>query len=246
MAWMVTAEGISVVACTPHILPGVYHNTGPAIRAAVASLSDAIAQAGFPIRIMTGADVHIGPDLTAQLRDGRALTLNDIRYFLFEPPNHVLPPRLEDHVFGLQTAGFVPILTHPERLTWIDGHYDLFKRIARSGVLVQLTAGSLLGRFGRRPSYWAERILDEGFCHLLATDAHNTEQRAPRLAEARDFAARRLGEQEAMNLVLVRPQAMLNNVSPAELPPPMRQAAAPEKAERPGLAGLFKHLRRAG
>jgi hypothetical protein len=39
------------------------------------------------------------------------------------------------------------------------------------------------------------------------------------MAEARDVVAQRLGEDEAINLVLRRPQGILNNVSPAELPP---------------------------
>ena len=34
MARAAVAQGVAVVACTPHILPGVYHNHGPAIRAA--------------------------------------------------------------------------------------------------------------------------------------------------------------------------------------------------------------------
>lgn len=169
LALMTAAEGISVIACTPYILTGVYNNIGPAIRAAVARLRDAIAQAGMPIRPVTGADGHAAPDLRTRLTDGRALTLNNSRYFLLERPHHVLPPRLEDHVFGLQIAGFVPILTHPERLSWVDSHYDLVKRLVYSGVLLQLTAGSLLARFGRRRRYWAERMLDENLCHVLAT-----------------------------------------------------------------------------
>ena len=59
---------------------------------------------------------------------------------------------------------------------------------------MQVTAGSLTGQFGRRPRYWAERMLDEGCCHILATDAHGTDRRVPRLSEARDLAARRLGD----------------------------------------------------
>jgi len=219
MARMAAADGISTIACTPHILPGVYNNGGTSIRRAVARLAESMAKAGIPITVVTGADVHIAPDLVVQLRDGRALTLNDSRYLLLEPPHHVVPPRLEGLVFGLQAAGYVPILTHPERLSWIEGHYDLIRRLVSSSVLMQVTAGSVMGRFGRRPRYWAERMLDEGICHLLATDAHNTEQRAPRMAEARDFVARRLGDDEATNLVLRRPQGILNNVSPAELPP---------------------------
>ena len=222
MARMASSEGISTIACTPHILPGVYNNTGPAIRQAVARLRESISEAGIPIRLVTGADVHIAPDLAVQLGDGRALTLNDSRYLLLEPPHHLLPPRLEDLIFGLQAAGYVPILTHPERLSWIEGHYDLVKRLVYNSVLMQITAGSLMGRFGRRPRYWAERMLDDGLCHVLATDAHNTKQRAPRMAEARELVAQRLGQDEATNLVLTRPQGILNDLSPAELPPRRR------------------------
>lgn len=164
---MAAAEGISVIACPPYILTGVYNNTGPAIRAAVVRLRDAIARAG--IRLVTGVDGHAAPDLRTRLTDGWALTLDNSWYFLLERPHHVLPPRLEDHVFGPQTAGFVPILTHPGRLSWVDSHYDLVKRLVYSGVLLQLTAGSLLVRFGRRRPYWAECMLDENLCHVLAT-----------------------------------------------------------------------------
>jgi protein-tyrosine phosphatase len=243
MARAAAADGILTMACTPHILPGIYNNSGPAIRKAVARLADSVAEAGIPISIVTGADVHIAPDLNVQLRDGRALTLNNSRYFLLEPPHHVLPPRLEDLIFGLQAAGYVPILTHPERLSWVEGHYDLIGRLVSSSVLMQITAGSVMGRFGRRPRYWAERMLDEGLCHLLATDAHNTEQRAPRMADARDVVAQRLGDDEATNLVLRRPQGILNNLSPAELPPLPQEMARQSGAEAPTLWGNI--LRRA-
>ena len=247
MARMASADGISTIACTPHILPGVYNNSGPPIRKAVARLAESVAKAGIPINLVTGADVHIAPDLDVQLRDGRALTLNNSRYLLLEPPHHVLPPRLEDLVFGLQAAGYVPILTHPERLSWVEGHYDLIRRLVSSSVLMQITAGSVMGRFGRGPRYWAERMLDEGLCHLLATDAHNTEQRAPRMAEARDFVAQRLGDDEAINLVLRRPQGILNNLCPADLPPLPRAKDWQESSdvEAPTLWGnVFKRVRR--
>jgi protein-tyrosine phosphatase len=245
MARVAAADGISTMACTPHILPGVYNNSGPAIRRAVARLAESIADAGIPVSLVTGADVHIAPNLDVQLRDGRALTLNNSRYFLLEPPHHVLPPRLEDLVFGLQAAGYVPILTHPERLSWVEGHYDLIGRLVSSSVLMQITAGSVMGRFGRRPRYWAERMLDEGLCHLLATDAHNTEQRSPRMADARDVVAKRLGDDEAINLVLRRPQGILNNLSPAELPPLPQDRAWQERSGAEGPTVWGNILRRA-
>jgi len=247
MARMASSDGITTIACTPHILPGVYNNSGPAIRAAVVKLQESISEAGIPIALVTGADVHIAPDLGIQLRQGRALTLNDSRYLLLEPPHHVLPPRLEDLIFGLQAAGYAPILTHPERLSWIEGDYDLIKRFVNNSVLMQITAGSLLGQFGRRPRYWAERMLDEGLCHLLATDAHNIDRRAPRLAEAHALVVQRLGGEEAVNVVLRRPQGILNDRSPTELPatPQARAPQTPSLAKTASRWGnIVKRFRR--
>jgi hypothetical protein len=89
-------------------------NSGSAIRAGVERLSRELADAGIQLSLVTGADVHLAPDLTSGFRSGRIPTLAGSRYFLFEPPHRVLPPRLEDVVFNLMAEGYVPILTHPE------------------------------------------------------------------------------------------------------------------------------------
>jgi protein-tyrosine phosphatase len=84
---------------------------------------------------------------------------------------------------------------------------------------MQVTAGSLTGRFGKRPQYWAERMLDERLVHILATDSHHIDRRPPLLAEGRDAAARKLGDAEAFNLVDVRPRGILADAAPDALPP---------------------------
>ncbi len=180
-------------------------------------LQAALIQANVPLRILPGADVHIAPDLVESLRCGRVLSVAGSRYLLFEPPHHVLPPGLRDCVFGLMTAGYIPILTHPERLTWIGQHYEVIHQLAGAGMLMQITAGSLTGRFGRRARHWSERMLDEGLVDILATDAHDTQNRPPRLSEARQVVAERCGDEEATKMVLSRPQAILDNLEPREL-----------------------------
>jgi protein-tyrosine phosphatase len=243
MARIACADGITITACTPHILPTVYDNTGPAIKTAVAALQKALDQAGIPLKLVAGADVHVAADLGAGLGDGRIPTLNGSRYLLLEPPHHVLPPNLEDHIFRLHAAGYIAIVTHPERMSWIEASYPLIQRLVHSGVWMQLTGGSLTGRFGRRPRYWAERMLEEGLCHLLATDAHNTTSRPPYLAEAREAAAKRLNEQEATHLVLTRPQGVLNNVSPTAISAPMQRPRADNSS---GWRRIFARVAKGG
>lgn len=218
MARMAVEDGIGTVACTPHIYPGMYDNEGPDIRAAIAALRLELARHGIPLTLVEGADVHLAPDLAASIRMGRVPTLAGSRYLLLEPPHHVAPPRFEDSVFQLMVAGFVPVVTHPERLSWIEDHYEVFVRVVKAGAWMQITAGSLTGRFGRRPKYWAERMLDERLVHILATDAHDPRRRPPLLAEGRAAAARRVGEAEAAHMVHTRPQGIVDNMEPGALP----------------------------
>jgi len=223
MARQFVGDGVSVVACTPHIMPGLYSNSGPAIRAAVSQLQKALDGEGIPLSLVTGADVHIAPDCVAGLRSGQMLTLADSRYVLIEPPHHVAPQRLETPFFDLLVEGYVPILTHPERLHWIETQYHLIERLSDAGVWMQVTAASLAGGFGSRAKYWAERMLDEGRVHILATDAHDPHHRRPDLGRGRELAARRLGEVEAEHLVSTRPRGVLDNVSPSDLPLPVER-----------------------
>jgi protein-tyrosine phosphatase len=241
MARIAVADGIEVMACTPHIMPGVYDNEAAAIRVRIEGLSEVLRHEGIPLRLVAGADVHISPTLVRDINAGTVPGLNEPRYFLIEPPHHVLPPRFDDLLFNLMTAGHYPILTHPERLSWIDGHYDLVERLARAGVLMQITAGSLTGRFGRRPRYWGERMLDEGMVHILATDAHDGRKRPPLLAEGRDAAAAFVGDAEAELLVVTNPLHILQNVLPSDMGP-AASAAMGGSRERTGFLSWLRQF----
>jgi len=249
MARQFVADGVSTVACTPHILPGLYHNTGPDIRERVAALQTRLEEEGIPLQLVCGADAHVCPDFVGGLRSGHILSLADSRYVLVEPPHHVAPQRLEQFFFDISVAGYVPILTHPERLTWISSHYDKIIRLSAAGVWNQITSGSLTGAFGRNAQYWAERMLEEGRVHILATDAHDPIRRVPDLSRGRDAAAERVGEREAQHLVLTRPRGVLENELPSNLPSPQGASGhVPTSIPYPAAAndgsGLVGRLRR--
>ena len=211
MAAMAAADGIEHLACTPHITPGLYDNTGPDIVRRTDELQAAIEAEGIPLSVWPGADIHIHPRLVSRLQSGDLPTLAGSRYLLFEPPHHVMPPRLDDLVKKLVAAGFIPILTHPERLTWAEAQYEVIVRLASLGALIQLTAASITGGFGRTARTLSERMLDEGLVDIVATDAHNLTGRPPVLSAARDALVERVGEVEALEMVHNRPARVLRN-----------------------------------
>jgi protein-tyrosine phosphatase len=220
MARIAVADGITHTACTPHIYPGLYENNAAGIEKAVQSLRGHLREANIPLQITTGSDAHLVPELLSGLQSGRVATLHKTRYFLLEPSHHVAPPRFRDTVFEIMVAGYHPVITHPERLTWVGDHYDDFVYLARQGVWMQITAGALTGKFGKAAQNWGERFLEDGITHIIASDAHTTGRRAPIMSQARQVAERRLGEAEAQMLVCTRPEAILRNLAPKTVAPP--------------------------
>jgi protein-tyrosine phosphatase len=231
MARMAVDEGIEIMACTPHFMPGLYHNNVADIQQRVLALNEILISNNIDLPLVCGGDVHIRPDFIECLQEGSVPCINNSRYVLFEPPHVMMPLRLETLLFNIQIAGYVPIITHPERLAWIEQHYPAIERMVEAGAWMQITAGSLTGRFGHRPQYWAQRMLQDGLVHIMATDAHNLGSRPPKLAKAFEMACNEIGVTEARNLVLTRPHAVLTDVPvervvllPARRKPEMRPA----------------------
>lgn len=220
MARLAVGDGITMTVCTPHIYPGRFENTLAGIREACEQFQGELDAAGIPLQLTYGADIQVAPELTQRLVDGTLPTLNGSRYFLFEPPHHVSLPRLNDMLAEALLAGFVPIITHPERLFYVETDYDIFVEAAHNGAWIQLTGGSLLGKFGRRAKSISERFLKDGITHLLASDGHNLENRAPELGNARDAAALLVGVEEAAKLVQQRPAAVIANTATDDIPLP--------------------------
>jgi protein-tyrosine phosphatase len=80
-------------------------------------------------------------------------------------------------------------------------------------------------------------MLDERLVDILATDAHHVDKRPPLLAEGRDAAATRVGEEAALHMVLTRPRGIVEDASPETLP--RRPQRPPAPAKRGGLMRLL-------
>lgn len=244
MARIAVADGTTHMACTPHIYPNVYENTATTIRPAMEALQTALDEAGIPLTLVMGADVQITPSILSGLRRGIIPTLNDSRYFLLEPSHHVPVPGFLEHIENFVNAGYVPVITHPERLHWLHGHYETFVDAAKAGAWIQITAGAVTGHFGRSAKNWCERFLKDGYVHIIASDAHEAKSRIPVLSDAVQETARLLGDEaEAWRMVRERPQAILDNLPPESVYAPAafhtRKLAAIPIHKKPWLRRLF-------
>ena len=218
MAQIAVSDGISIQACTPHIYPGAYDNNTQIIQSAIDSLQGELDARSIPLKLVIGADTHMVPEVMSGLKSGRIPCLNNSQYFLLEPSHHISVPQFVERTVNFVRAGYTPLITHPERLHWLDDdYYPDFVEAAKKGAWIQITAGAIEGRFGKKAKYWAERFLDDGLVHVIATDAHGVENRPPVLSVGVSLAEKIVGREEVDKMVNERPQAVIDNISVADV-----------------------------
>jgi protein-tyrosine phosphatase len=207
MARMAAQDGITHIVCTPHA-NGQYR-FDPAVNVdKLRELRARLGNEGIPITLGSGCDFHLSFDnVTEAKREPGRFSINGLGYLLVEPPDYGIPPGLTETLYELQLAGLTPILTHPERNPTLQGEPERMKPWLRGGLLIQVTADSLTGHKGRKAERMAHMLLEKRWVHFLATDAHNTTSRPPRIREARDLVATRYGTSYAHALCVTNPLA---------------------------------------
>jgi protein-tyrosine phosphatase len=197
------------VVATPHQL-GRYNrfNSAAKIREAVEALSAELAESQIPLEIVPGGDVRIDPQVPSLLDRDEVLTVADRRrHLLLELPHELFvdPRSLLD---SLLQRGIRPILTHPERYSYLHGSVDVVRSWVDRGAVIQITAGSLLGDFGSSVREMAIELVRQGLVELVATDAHDCERRTPRLSAAVKMLEASAGLEFARRVCLANPLAV--------------------------------------
>jgi protein-tyrosine phosphatase len=203
--------GVRTIVATPHLRadhPGVRPRE---LAGRAAELSEHLRERGLPVEIVPGAEVDLE---TAQELPDEELRLATLaangRDLLLETPYRRLPRSFEEQVLALADRGFRITLAHPERNGELKEHPERVGALVARGVLVQLTARSL----GARPSKTAALLLERGWAHVLASDAHAIEMRPPDLGaslrQAADTFPHARAELEWM--VTAAPRAILDGV----------------------------------
>jgi protein-tyrosine phosphatase len=220
-AQIAVQDGIEGMICTPHWMSGIFENTRDVVVTAVESFQQNLREHDIPLTLYPGAELRINFEMHTKIAQGTLLTLNESSYALIELPVEIIPPRIEDLFYNLQVEGITPIIAHPERNPGLAKDLGRLYGWIQSGALTQLTAGSLLGKFGGTIRKLCLSLLEHGMVHLIATDCHGPMNRAPRLSKAMRAAEAAVGKTVADRIFYENPLQIINGgtVAPFELLP---------------------------
>lgn len=229
-------DGITHIVCTPHANDTWEFN--PEInRERMAAIQERI---GERLTLGLGCDFHLSyENIENALQNPHRFTINQGNYLLVEFADYLIPHNIGDTFYELTVKGTRPIITHPERNPVLQKEPQRMAEWIRTGCLVQITASSLSGRWGKRAQALSWELLEKNWVHFIATDAHNVEGRKPSMRGAYEGIAKKFGEATAQRLCVENPGAAYHS---AKLPPQPEPEGVYEYEEMPKRPGLLSRL----
>ncbi len=182
LAQFAVENGITHSVMTPHIHPGRYENDIKSISRAFETLQIALSEQQIPLEIAFAAEVRISAEMMPMIASDNIPFLGsykDNTLLLLEMPHSHILPGSEKLIDWLMQRNIRPIIAHPERNKQLMADYSRVIPLLQQGCLLQLTAASIAGKFGRECLDFSRYLVENDWVSYVASDAHNIQHRPP-------------------------------------------------------------------
>lgn len=231
------AEGVTHIVATPHA--NDRYRFTPAINQSHLEIVEARVEGRLTLAL--GCDFHLSYENIADLeRAPERYTINGKQYLLVEFGDFGIPHSLSNVLFRMRSGGVVPVLTHPERNPVLAEDPQRLIEWVGGGCLVQVTAASLCGDFGRMAEAMALEMVRRNLVHIIASDAHSVKWRPPSMRRAHDLLLHKFGLATADRLCLHNPRAVFHGESLPPQPPAETGRFGSQMPRGGGLSRLFR------
>ena len=166
--------GITDIVLTPHYIKNTRYNCNNRNKSTIArELVKRMKEEDIKIKLYLGNEVFIDEEIIKLIREKEIATINNTRYILVELPMNSALNNAIDIMFDLIRHGYIPILAHPERYTYIQNDISKLDKFLEIGVLLQGNYLSLYGKYGRNAEKVLKKLLKDKKIHFLASDIHH-------------------------------------------------------------------------
>ncbi|KAA5540348.1 tyrosine-protein phosphatase [Adhaeribacter rhizoryzae] len=164
--------GYRKLILTPHIMGDFYRNTPTGIREKLALVRTAVKEKGWEMELDCAAEYYLDEWFLGKIKAEEPLLSFGENYVLIETSYINEPFNFKEIIFSLKAAGYMPVLAHPERYTYLYNRLDALEEMHDLGVLFQLNLNSFSGYYSQAAKKVAEKLVDLKLVHFVGSDAH--------------------------------------------------------------------------
>ena len=208
IAW---EDGITDIIATPHYQRGRFQVKPEVLKEILREVQEEAFKINKEFHIYLGSEVYAASNIVDDIRRGRIMTMGESEYVLVEFMTESGFSEIQRIMSGLRMNGFWPILAHAERYRCLRTNPDNVKALKEIGVLIQINAGSVMGKDGWGARMFTRSLLKRKEVDFVGTDAHSARKRRPELTESMDYVQRKIGRGYARRIYYDNAEMVLNN-----------------------------------
>ena len=161
--------GVASIVCTPHVRWSDFDQS--LIQERFADFRRMASVQG--IQATLGYEVYYSKLMEMGLdRAGRFVTEGTHDLLIEFNTGGSVPNDWERTINRLQGMGLDVIIAHPERYSSVQEDFELVYRMREAGCRIQVSAGDCLAGAFSKMARCAKRLIKEGLCDALVSDAH--------------------------------------------------------------------------
>ncbi len=166
-------DGITDIVLTPHYINKSKYNCNNKKKQKILNeLKKELKKDNIDINLYLGNEVMIDRDIIKLIKKDEVATINKSKYILVEFPMNSEEKDSINIMFELIRKGYLPILAHPERYSYVRKHPEKIDKYIEMGVLLQGNYLSLFGKYGKEAKKFLKKLLKQRKITILASDIH--------------------------------------------------------------------------
>lgn len=163
------------------------------------------------IKLYLGSEIYVTNEIVQLLKDKKASTINNSRYVLYELPMHSKNMNDKEIIYRIVENGYVPIIAHPERYSYVQEAPEYVEELAEMGALFQSNYGSIIGMYGEKAKKTVKKLLKQNLIHFLGSDVHRPEQIYPKISKILKKLNKIVSQEKLEELTTLNAQKVLND-----------------------------------
>lgn len=203
--------GFDKIILTPHYMEPYYISAKSSNNSWLKALNVGLSAKKIDLKLYLANEVYITDDIIKLLKNEEISSINDTKYLLMELPLNAKPMNLYSVMFSLQKQGYIPILAHPERYSFVQSEPELVYQLIKKGVLIQSNFGSIVGQYGKKSQIIITKLLENNMVHFLGSDVHIINSIYIEISEAFKKIKKVIGEEKFQEITCINPELVLNN-----------------------------------
>ena len=204
-------EGIRTIVATPPYNKKNPIMDGDKLDRIVEQLNIEAGRIDSGYKVYLGREIEYNDENHQKIISGQLDSMADSKYVMIRFEYDIDFETISEAIRDINMDGYIPIVADVEQYECLDGDPDRVEELIQLGAYIQISASAVVGDLGHDIKSFARRLLKEELVHFVASDALDSEDKAPFLRECAEYIERKYGEDYMIELFYTNPKAVIEN-----------------------------------